>query len=166
MRAAATKNKLMKASTLYFCFILLAFSGCTDKYAVIDTNTEIPNRNWSYANTLKFDVNIADEKEAYNVYMNLRVTADYKYSNMFVLVAQSATKKVSHVQRYELTLANREGMWLGNGSGNLYSYQLRFINHYKFPAKGLYHFYIEQNMRDNPLREVSDVGLRVEKARW
>jgi gliding motility-associated lipoprotein GldH len=143
---------------------LLALSGCSDKYAVIDQNTEIPDRNWAYANTLKFDVNITDEHAAYNVYMNLRVTADYKYSNMFVLVAESATKKVSHVQRYELTLANREGMWLGNGSGNLYSYQLRFINRYKFPAKGIYHFYIEQNMRDNPLREVSDVGLRVEKA--
>src|ERR1700735_117012 len=104
----------MKTSPLYSYFIssflLLALSGCSDKYAVVDTNTEIPNRNWTYANTLKFDVNIADEKAAYNVYMNLRVTADYKYSNMFVLVAQSATKKVSHVQRYELTLANREGM--------------------------------------------------------
>ena len=37
----------------------------------------------------------------------------------------------------------------------------RFRTNYKFPAKGVYHFYIEQNMRDNPLREVSDVGLRV-----
>jgi len=40
-----------------------------------------------------------------------------------------------------------------------------FLTNYKFPAKGVYHFEIEQNMRDNPLREVNDVGLRVEKAR-
>ena len=157
----------MKAYTfsfyLIFICLFLTLAGCSDRYAVIDQNTEIPDRNWAYANTLKFDVNITDEKAAYNVYMNLRVTADYKYSNMFVLIASSATKKVSNIQRYELTLANREGMWLGNGSGNLYSYQLCFIKHYKFPAKGLYHFYVEQNMRDNPLREVSDVGLRVEK---
>jgi len=41
---------------------------------------------------------------------------------------------------------------------------MMFRANYMFPAKGVYHFSIEQNMRDNPLHEVSDVGLRVEKA--
>ncbi len=106
---------------------------------------------------------IDDEKKAYNLYMNLRVTADYKYSNLFVLISQTGPDKKSKVTRYELKLASKDGEWLGAGSGNLYSYQLPFRTNYKFPAKGVYHFYIEQNMRDNPLREVSDVGLRAEK---
>jgi gliding motility-associated lipoprotein GldH len=45
----------------------------------------------------------------------------------------------------------------------MYSYQIPFKTNYRFPAKGNYKFEIEQNMRDNPLRAVSDVGLRVEK---
>jgi gliding motility-associated lipoprotein GldH len=45
----------------------------------------------------------------------------------------------------------------------LYSYQVPFLIDYKFPVKGTYTFVIEQNMRDNPLREVNDVGIRVEK---
>jgi gliding motility-associated lipoprotein GldH len=95
--------------------------------------------------------------------MNLRVTADYKYSNLFVLITQTGPDKKTKIKRYELTLANKGGEWLGEGSGNLYTYQLPFLTNYKFPLKGTYSFYIEQNMRDNPLREVSDVGLRVEK---
>jgi gliding motility-associated lipoprotein GldH len=68
------------------------------------------------------------------------------------------------VTRYEVKLANPDGQWLGQGSGNLYSYQVPILTDYKFPEKGTYSFEIEQNMRDNPLREVTDVGMRVERA--
>ena len=137
--------------------------GCRDKNAIIDQSSEVPNHNWTYLNKFKYDVKIDDEKISYNLYMNLRVTADYKYSNIFVLITQTRPDKKAEVRRYELKLANKDGEWLGKGSGNLYSYQSLFRSNYKFPAKGVYHILIEQNMRDNPLREVSDVGMRVEK---
>ncbi len=139
--------------------------GCIDPRAVLDQNTEIINRNWSYVNKVKYDVTIEDTAAAYNLYFNLRVTADYKYSNLFVLVGQgrAGAAKVP-LTRYEIKLANPDGEWLGKGSGNLYSYQVPFKRQYHFPGKGTYHFEIEQNMRDNPLHEISDVGLRVEKA--
>jgi gliding motility-associated lipoprotein GldH len=145
--------------------ILLSSVGCTtDPKAVIDQNTPVINRNWSYLERFGYDVKIDDERSLYNLYMNLRVTADYKYSNLFVLISQTGPNKKRIVKRYELKLANKYGEWLGAGSGNLYSYQVSFLTDYKFPAKGVYRFEIEQNMRDNPLRDVNDVGLRVEKA--
>jgi len=157
------KRVLIFLSFSIFAVITMSSVGCTDRSAVIDQNSEIANHNWTYLNKFKYDVNIDDEKIPYNLYMNLRVTADYKYSNIFVLITQTGPDKKTEVHRYELKLANKDGEWLGKGSGNLYSYQSPFLTNYKFPAKGVYHFYIEQNMRDNPLREVSDVGLRVEK---
>lgn len=146
-----------------FSATFFSFTGCTDKNAVIDQNSDVPDHNWTYLNKFKYDVKIDDEKIPYNIYMNLRVTGDYKYSNIFVLITEAGPDKKSEVHRWELKLANKDGEWLGVGSGNLYSYQSPFLTGYKFPAKGIYHFFIEQNMRDNPLREVSNVGLRVEK---
>ena len=145
--------------------ILLFAAGCKDANVVIDQNTEIANHNWTYLNHVNFPVKVDDEKQAYNILMNLRVTGDYKYSNLFVLITQTGPGKKSKTKRYELTLAAKDGEWYGKGSGNLYSYQLPFLTNYKFPAKGTYTFSIEQNMRDNPLREVSDVGIKVEKAK-
>jgi gliding motility-associated lipoprotein GldH len=147
-----------------FSGVLLSFSGCTDKSAILDQNTQIINHNWIWVNKIKYATKIEDEKIPYNLYMNLRVTADYRYSNLFVLISQTGPDKKTSVKRYELKLASKDGEWFGKGSGNLYSYQLPFITNYRFPAKGIYTFQIEQNMRDNPLREVSDVGLRVERA--
>ena len=144
--------------------IAITFGSCTDKNAIIDENIEIANHNWIYGNLVKFDVKIDDPAIAYNLYFNLRVTADYKYSNMFVLMHQTNPDKKTSIIRYEFKLANSDGEWLGDGTGNIYTYQIPFRKNYKFPAKGTYTFEFEQNMRDNPLHEISDVGLRVEKA--
>lgn len=145
-----------------FC-ISLSLGSCSDPNAVIDKSTEIDNHNWSYVNLVKYDVTIDDPSVGYNLYFNLRVTGDYKYSNIFILLHQTGPDNKPAVTRMEFKLANTDGEWLGEGSGNLYNYQMIFRQAYHFPAKGMYHFAIEQNMRDNPLHEVSDVGLRVEK---
>jgi gliding motility-associated lipoprotein GldH len=144
--------------------LALSWSGCTDPKAVLDQNTEIRNNNWPYTNRIKFTVKIDDERIPYNLLLNLRITADYKYSNMFVLIRQTGPDKRSAATRFEVKLADPDGEWLGKGSGNLYSYQIPFRTNYTFPTKGSYVIEIEQNMRDNPLREISDIGLRVEKA--
>ncbi|MGV3509299.1 MAG: gliding motility lipoprotein GldH [Sphingobacteriaceae bacterium] len=137
------------------------FSGCIDN-AIIDVNKEITNRNWSYIKKISVPVEITDHTKSYNLYMNLRHTADYKYSNVFVLIHQISPNRKRATERKEFQLAYPDGEWLGSGSGNLYTYQLMFKENYKFPAPGKYTFVFEQNMRDNPLREVTDVGLRVE----
>jgi gliding motility-associated lipoprotein GldH len=145
--------------------ILTVVSSCTDPKQILDQSTEIANRNWSYVNKVRYDVKIDDPSIAYNLYVNLRVTGEYKYANLFVLLKQTNKRGGKPwITRYEFKLANADGEWLGQGTGNLYSYQIPFKTNYKFPEKGTYEFQIEQNMRDNPLREVSDVGLRVEKA--
>ncbi|MDN5284392.1 MAG: gldH [Mucilaginibacter sp.] len=143
----------------------MLLGSCNDPRTVIDTNTAIPGYNWSYVNKVKFDCKIDDESASYNLYLNLRVTDNYKYSNLFLLISESSSGNKARLTRYEVKLATHDGEWLGKGSGNLYSYQVPFKIDYKFPAKGNYHFEIEQNMRDNPLHEVSDVGLRVEKVK-
>ncbi|WP_237073662.1 gliding motility lipoprotein GldH [Mucilaginibacter mali] len=147
-----------------FLWVATLLTGCSDPKAVFDQNTMIANHNWGYVNNVVYNVPITDNSVPYNLYFNLRVTGDYKYANMFVLLHTTGPDKKPHVMRYELKLAAQTGEWLGSGSGNLYSYQIPFEGHFKFPAKGTYRFVIEQNMRDNPLHEVSDVGLRVEKA--
>lgn len=145
--------------------MLLLQVGCTDPKAVLDESTEIANNNWQYGNKLKFDVPIEDANLDYNLYLNLRVTADYKYSNIFVVLYESGGNFTKpKATRFEFKLATATGEWLGKGSGSMYSYQIPFKTHYRFPVKGKYHFELEQNMRDNPLRAISDVGLRVEKA--
>jgi gliding motility-associated lipoprotein GldH len=146
---------------LLFTVAAMLFGGCNNGGAIIDQNTGIENQNWTYVNHVRFDAKVDNNRVTYSLYLNLRVNADYKYSNIFVLVTESGPGLPATTKRYEFTLAAKDGQWLGDGSGNLYNYQMPFVSDFKFPGQGTYTFLIEQNMRDNPLRGVSDVGLRI-----
>lgn len=139
-------------------------TGCKDEKMVVDTNQEIAQRTWSYIDKIKVPVTIPDSSRGYNLFLNLRLSGDYKYSNIFILIHQISPDGKTITERKEIKLALPDGEWLGKGSGNLYSYQVLIRSNYRFPKKGKYVFQLEQNMRDNPLREVTDVGLRVEVA--
>jgi len=58
-------------------------------------------------------------------------------------------------------LAKSDGKWIGKSSGSLYNQQSIIHQDYVFPDTGLYTISIEQNMRDNPLQEITDIGLTV-----
>lgn len=149
---------LLLFSTVFF-FLL---SGC-DTNNIADSNHTMPSRNWSYADKVKMVVDIKDSSKPYNIYFKLRHTADYRYSNIFVLLNVKTAKK-KRSRRYEFKLAQADGQWNGSGSGNLYTYTFPLLTNFKFPDSGKYELEIEQNMRDNPLKEISDVGITVSTA--
>lgn len=144
---------------LLFVAVLVAFSGC-DTNNIADTNQTMPSRNWSYANKVKVVVDIKDSNKLFNIYFKLRHTADYRYANIFVLFNVKSTQKKRN-RRYEFKLAQADGQWNGSGSGNLYTYTFPLLTNFKFPTPGKYELELEQNMRDNPLKEISDVGIKV-----
>ncbi|KQN34348.1 gliding motility lipoprotein GldH [Pedobacter sp. Leaf41] len=156
-------NLLLNKTAFLLSFLLVAsfFTGCTS--SVIDSNVEIPDRKWTYRNHITTAFEIKDNTKAYNVYFKLRHTAEYKYSNIFIL-AHFKDGKAMVNQRFEFQLAKKDGEWLGSGSGNLFNYTLPLLENHRFPRNGKFEIEIEQNMRDNPLVEVSDVGILVEEA--
>lgn len=147
----------------FLILIIFGFNACENPNAVVDEQQPIENASWNYAKKIRIPVKIEDSSIPYNLLINLRHSADYRYSNIFIRIRQLNPDKKSITLRKEYTLAKPDGEWLGTGSGNLYSYQLPLYSNYRFPVKGNYVFELEQNMRDNPLRDITDVGLRVEK---
>lgn len=153
--------KLVKPFVYFFiCMLMLGMYGCTTNN-LIDTNQDMPQRNWSYVNPIKALAEVKDPAKAYDLKFKLRHTADYRYSNIFILVHISGPRLPKVTRRYQYKLAEPDGLWLGNGSGNLYSYTLPILSGFHFPQAGNYLIEVEQNMRDNPLTEISDAGITV-----
>ena len=154
-------NKRQVILLSFMCFASL-FVGCTS--SVVDSNFEIPERKWTYRNHIKTSFVIKDASKAYNLCFKLRHTADYHYANIFVLV-HFKDEKNKITRRYQYRLAKNDGEWLGSGSGNVFAYKLPLLTNYHFTHAGNYEIEIEQNMRDNPLVEVSDAGVLVEEVK-
>ncbi len=145
-----------------FC-ALFCIEAC-DKARLFDENKEIANEQWYYKNHLLFDVNIEDTNKIYNIYVNLRVSNDYKYCNLFMMLHQTSPSKLTQKERKEFILADESGKWLGKGLGDLYDYQIQVYPNIKFHEKGIYRFELEQNMRNDTLLNVKSAGIRIEEA--
>ncbi len=154
-----TAFPLIGKNILLALCLLCVFSACNFN-AVIDTNQSIENNKWLYANTSKAEFEIKDVSRPYQVNFKLRISNDYRYSNMYVLATFKQPKSNKKV-RYQFKLAKADGQWTGKGSGDLYTYSFPLLKNHSFADTGKYSIEIAQNMRDNPLLGVSDIGIEV-----
>lgn len=145
---------------LVFCFL---FISC-DRNRVFDENKSIPGNSWFYKNIIPFDLRINDTASEYNLYVNLRIDANYKYSNIFMWVHSLDPERNSQKTRVEIRLSDDGGKWLGSGLGDIYDYRFPVFKNVRFPLSGFYRFDLEQNMRDDTLAHIRAVGLRLEYA--
>lgn len=155
--------KPVKISFLFVVLLATVLASCQDQSVIVDTNIELDKHNWSYTEKVRIPLSIESADIPFNLYLNLRHTSDYKYSNIFLLIHITGPDGKKITERREFKLAQPDGEWLGSGSGNLYSYQILFKEDYKFPLKGKYMIELEQNMRDNPLDHITDAGIRLER---
>lgn len=144
-----------------FLLISLIVSSCKDS-ALLDKNITIAEHQWDYAHPAEIAVHITDPSRAYRIYLNLRHTPDYQYANVFLLMHLRQPSGKDTTERIELTLAEPDGRWVGRSAGSNYSFQELIKDNYRFADSGQYVFALEQNMRENPLREITDVGIRIE----
>lgn len=146
--------------SMCFCSFALFVASCTDT-AIVDQNVAIPDRLWSYDHQPSIAAYITDTAAYYDIFLNVRHTPDYRYSNIFILLHEIYPDGTDTVERFELQLAAPDGRWLGSGAGSVYAHQQLVKESVRFPDTGKYVFVLEQNMRENPLREVTDAGIRI-----
>lgn len=124
-------------------------------------NITLKNRSWTYTQKVQFPVQIIDNTLKHNVYINLRHTNDYAYSNLNVLIGEKGSIVSDTTIKREIPLAELDGRWLGKFAASLYEVEYLLHENYIFPDTGKYVFTIEQNMRENPLNNIVDIGLKV-----
>lgn len=140
----------------------MLFFGC-DSNRVFEEYTAIPDQIWSASNIVKYEVDIQDTISPHNFYVNVRNTGAYKFSNLYVFLSIEFPDGKTSVDTVECPLADKTGKWLGSGTGQMKDNQFLVKYNMRFPLSGTYKFGIEQAMREEDLKEISDVGLRLEK---
>lgn len=122
----------------------------------------IPERNWKQFDIVEFEVTSTDTIARYNCFIELRNTESYKYRNLFVFLDIVSPSGQQQRDTLECLLADINGKWYGNTAGNLIDNKVWFKTDYQFTELGKYSFQFQQAMREDPLQEISDFGLRIE----
>lgn len=151
------KNLLVLA----VCILMIS----CDRHRVYEQFVTLDNQTWNSSNVLHFNVNITDTASAHNVYISVRNTGQYEYSNLFMFVTAQSPNGSIAIDTIEVILANEHGRWLGKGSAAVFTLHHPYRENIRFPLRGIYRFDIEQAMWIKDLQHVSHVGLRIEKAK-
>ncbi|WP_179009531.1 gliding motility lipoprotein GldH [Winogradskyella forsetii] len=151
------------------CFL---FTSC-DSEAVFDKYTSVPNQ-WHKDSIASFNFKAPDTTKNYNLYVNLRNTDAYKFSNLFLIVELNYPNGKAVTDTLEYKMAAPNGELLGTGFSDLKENKLWFRGYkdpFKFNEEGDYRVNIQHAMRNNGdvngvenLEGITDIGFRVEQA--
>jgi gliding motility-associated lipoprotein GldH len=144
----------------------LFFYSCTtiDLY---EKSVSIPGHSWKSSFKPTFTFTIKDTASPYQVYFILRHNDKYNYNNIYINI-KSQQPGLDSVQQgmYDLVLATNEKGWLASGMDDIYEHRIPLTpagKEFYFKKPGDYTFIIEQIMREDPLKNVLNAGLRIEK---
>jgi gliding motility-associated lipoprotein GldH len=148
--------------SLLLIFLLPVVFSCDSK-RFYEENKRIEKGVWNIKDKAVFNVTITDTGTPYNFYFNLRNGGDYPFSNIYLFLRTVFPDGRIARDTIECQLADYEGKWLGSGISDVKFNRFLFQKGVRFPEKGQYIFEIEQAMRVDDLKGITDIGIRLEK---
>jgi gliding motility-associated lipoprotein GldH len=141
---------------------------------IIEEFQPLEKGTWGWKETKTFSFDIDDSSHYYNITCGIRLKGTYNYSNIWMIYELSESPVDSTAsnnsviiplikKQFQIELADQTGRWLGKGMSNLISFEKPLLLKTKL-KKGHYTFKLSQNMREDLLSGVNDVGIKVEKA--
>ena len=144
------------------CLFFLVTSCDPSRY--FEENKKVDKGEWEQNEPLLFQVTVTDTVSAFNVYLNVRNSGSYRFSNLYLFVNTIFPQGQIERDTVECQLAAPDGRWLGDGLGDIFDNRILFQQGVRFPQTGEYRFELTQAMRINPLPGIMDAGIRIEKA--
>jgi gliding motility-associated lipoprotein GldH len=155
----------LKNSALLLLVTVLFFS--CDKKRVFDEYKSVGSA-WHKDSIVTFDLPELDSTKRYNLFVNLRDNNNYKYNNLFLIVAIESPNGFTKVDTLEYQMANPDGSLLGDGFSDIKESKLIYKENEKF--KGKHKVHIKQAVRETGkvpgvilLDGITEVGFRIEK---
>ena len=136
---------------------------------VFQADVPVPDEAWDRSFTPEFGFEVSDTVQHHDLYIDVRHTGDYPFSDLFLFVDLYGPDDRHLRDTVECLLADPTGRWYGKGTGFIFADRFEAHVLYKlknrFPAPGRYTIKLEQAMRTEKLPGVIDVGVSVERSR-
>jgi gliding motility-associated lipoprotein GldH len=150
--------------------LVVCFCSCDSK-RVYDAYQAIPNQ-WHKDSLVSFTFQPPDTINSYNLFINLRNTQSYPYSNLYLITRLNHPNGKIIKDTLEYKMAAPSGELLGTGFSDMKENKLWYKGYqggFRFEEPGIYTLDIQHAMRKNGevdgldlLDGVTDVGFRIE----
>ncbi len=151
---------MIKITPIFAILAVIMLSACEPDY-VINETYEMPNDQWVYEDSVRFDFTIEDTLKLYDLTLDVKYTTNYRFQNLYTKIhthfpdGQRLSKPVS------LELANAAGEWRGNCNAETCTTPIPIQTGAYFNQSGDYTIVVEQFMRESPVNGVQSLTLKV-----
>jgi gliding motility-associated lipoprotein GldH len=141
----------------------ILFLSCT-KINVFEKNVFFREHAWQSTVKPRVTFNIPDTTSLYNLYIVLRHSDAYNFNNIWIKCSVvTPGDSTTRSKDYNLPLATNDKGWSGTGMDDIFEHRVLIQPRTRFSKAGDYVFILQQIMREDPLENILNVGMRVEK---
>jgi gliding motility-associated lipoprotein GldH len=166
-----TRNQEIQKSSwlqgLLFCAFFIIVS-CGETGTQMDFQ-KLPKEGWPLRAPVRFSIEVQDTISPQSVFITLRHTNDYPFSNIFLITTFAHPNGTVITDTLSYDLAAADGQWLGSGNG-LITHTFPYKKKVVFNTSKAYILSVYQSVRQLGsevgiplLSGVTEVGYQIEK---
>lgn len=144
-------------------FTLCSLIGC-DTSVVYEKSIPVNTYGWRMTDSLHYEIDIQDSSQRYDLSVAIRHRDVYDYTNLYVKIITILPNGEVKSEVVSLPLCDESGKWMGKCAGDICFSRILILKRTYFPIKGTYRFYIIHEMRQEKLKNILDMSLRLEKS--
>ena len=134
-----------------------------DKQTVYHSFQSLPTEGWLREDTLSFDVKVTDSLTYYKLSLEVRNRSNYPYQNLPLSICYTTADSIpSPTDTIQLILADKEGIWKGDGWGGLYQTAVS-AGSVRIGKPGTYLFKVAYTLPDERLQGINDIGIKLKR---
>jgi gliding motility-associated lipoprotein GldH len=141
--------------------ILPCIISCSHKEIYFEFHS-IGNTAWSRVDTAIFKINVENNAIPCDVSLEVRNNEEYAFRNIWLFVEIETPSGSVRRDTINADLADIYGRWYGKGL-SLHTLSIPYETGFQFPYPGIYTYKLIQGMREDPLKGITDIGLKISK---
>lgn len=147
---------------IVFIAIIVGWISCKP-IGIYEKMAIIPQHEWSSQFKPDFTFSIKDTSVRYNIFVVVRHTDSYHYNNIWLNFSSIAPADTVVTQKINLKLGDNK-QWLGSSMDDVIEHRILVNKDPVSLKQGNYIFILQNAMREDPLENILNVGIRIERA--
>jgi len=124
-----------------------------------------PGLEWLKKDTREFKVPIEDNSISYNMSLSFRYVTGFQDNFVKVKVTETSPSGKEIVKEYDLKVREENGDYIGEAGYEIWDSNHLIELNVKYDELGLYKYVIEHNMPNDPVSNVMEIGVILEKSK-
>lgn len=140
---------------------MLVLGACQSDKVIFNEQQEIAGETWAYDDPVVFTFNVEDTTATYRLLLDVTHRADYQWENFYTRIRTAFPRDSVREDIVSLELAANTGEWYGKCRGDACTVTIALQERVRFAEPGQHSLAFEQYMRENNLRGIQALRLRL-----